>query len=89
MRCGRPPGVIFEGSDAGDHRIAGVMCSFCGETIAPGEIDPVELRITARADRPDPDGFGVQLSWCHATCLEASGLGDLHVTRPEYRHSDE
>jgi|1186.fasta_scaffold83108_1 hypothetical protein len=70
--------------EAGDYTVTGVVCSFCGEAVRSGEIDPVELTITARADRPHGEGFGVQMSWCHAACLEASGLSDLHVTRPEY-----
>jgi hypothetical protein len=47
-------------------------------------IDPVTLTVKARSDRLRNDGFGVQTMWCHAACLEASGAGDLHVTRPEY-----
>ena len=75
---------LFEGFEAGGRRFAGVVCSFCGETVEPGPIDPVELSITARADRRRDDGMGTQLSWCHASCLEASGLGDLHVTRSAF-----
>jgi predicted RNase H-like HicB family nuclease len=60
------------------------MCSFCGEVIEPAEVDPVELVITARADRRRDDRIGTQMSWCHAACLNASGLRDLHVTRSEF-----
>ena len=70
--------------DAGDFSISGVMCSFCGMRVEPSEVDPVELRITARADRPRGDGVGEQLGWCHAGCLERSGMSDLHVTRSEF-----
>jgi hypothetical protein len=69
---------------AGDVRVRGVACSFCGGRVEPGEIDPVVLTVTARADRPRRDGIGVQTCWCHAECLEASGLSDLHVTRAEF-----
>jgi hypothetical protein len=27
--------------DAGEFRLRGVACSFCGEHVEPGEIDPV------------------------------------------------
>jgi hypothetical protein len=70
--------------EAGGFRVAGVACSFCGHGVEPGEIDPVELTIVARADRQRDDGIGTQTCWCHAACLEASGLSDLHVTRPEF-----
>lgn len=70
--------------DAGDFHVAGVGCCFCGGRVEPGSIDPVTLTVKARSDRPREDGFGVQTMWCHAACLEASGAGDLHVTRPEY-----
>jgi hypothetical protein len=70
--------------DADEMRVRGVACSFCGLSVEPGEIDPVALTVTARADRPRKDGLGAQTSWCHAACLEASGLSDLHVTRAEF-----
>jgi hypothetical protein len=44
----------------------------------------VSLIVIARSDRPRSDGFGEQTLWCHAECLEAAGISDLHVTRPEY-----
>jgi hypothetical protein len=64
--------------------IAGVACSFCGELVESGEVDPVMVTVTARADRPRRDGFGVQTNWCHAKCLEATGFSDLHVTTAEF-----
>jgi hypothetical protein len=67
-----------------DHHVSGVGCSFCGRHIEPSEIDPIELTITARADRPRDDGFGIQTSWCHAACLESAGLSEIHVTRAAY-----
>jgi len=70
--------------DAGGVHVRGVACCFCDESVVPGPIDPVTLVVQARSDRPRDDGFGVQTMWCHAACLEASGAGDLHVTRPEY-----
>ena len=70
--------------EAGDWRVVGVMCSFCHERVEPGDIDPVQLVITARADRPREDGMGSQQSWCHALCLEESGLKEVHVIRPEF-----
>jgi hypothetical protein len=44
----------------------------------------VTVTIKARPDRPRDDGIGVQTSWCHAECLEASWMIDLHFTRPEF-----
>ena len=76
--------VGFWEFDAGDIRVRGVLCSFCYEKVEPGEIDPVQLLITARADRRRSDGIGTQQSWCHAACLEAAGLSDVHVTRAEF-----
>jgi hypothetical protein len=75
---------IFEPFDAGGRSFAGVGCCFCDQLIEPGEIDPVTLTIEARSDRPRTDGLGVQTSWCHAACLEATGISDLHVTRREF-----
>jgi hypothetical protein len=75
---------IFEPFEAGGRKFAGVGCCFCDQHIEPGEIDPVTLTIQARSDRPRRDGVGVQTSWCHAACLEASGMTDLHVTKPEF-----
>jgi hypothetical protein len=74
---------FFEFEAAG-WKVRGVACSFCGQPIEPGEIDPVELSITARCDRPREDGLGSQLSWCHSACLENSGMTDLHVTSSAY-----
>jgi hypothetical protein len=64
--------------------IAGVACSFCGEPVDSGEVDPVRLDITARDDRPQEEGIGTQTNWCHASCLEATGMSDLHVTTVEF-----
>jgi hypothetical protein len=75
---------IFEPFEAGGHEFAGVGCCFCGSTVHPGPIDPITLTVKARSDRPRTDGLGVQTLWCHAECLEATGAGDLHVTRPEF-----
>jgi hypothetical protein len=75
---------IFEPFEAGGLRIGGVNCCFCDKHVEPGAIDPVTVTIEARSDRPRDDGFGTQTNWCHAACLEASGMTDLHVTRPEF-----
>jgi hypothetical protein len=72
---------------ADNHQITGVACCFCDQPIESGEVDPVELTITAQANRPRTDGFGIQTLWSHAACLDSSGLSDLHVTRPEYWES--
>ena len=66
-----------------------VSCSFCGQSVLKGEIDPVSLRITARADYR-PDQGGAQVLYCHAACLEATGCRNLEVTKPDYwRETDE
>jgi hypothetical protein len=88
-RFGRLTNVGFMEFEAGDDHIDGVACSFCGGGIEPGEVDPVELTITGQDDRPRNDGFGVQTNWCHAACLEAAGLSDLHLTQPSYWHDIE
>jgi hypothetical protein len=75
---------IFEPFEVGGSSFSGVGCCFCERPIEPGLIDPVTLTIEARSDRPREDGIGVQTSWCHAACLESSGMSDLHVTRPEF-----
>jgi hypothetical protein len=75
---------LFEGFEAGGYRIAGVVCCFCGERVAPGVVDPVTLVVRARSDRPRGNGLGAQTMWCHAECLEATGARNLHVTRPEF-----
>lgn len=67
-----------------EYRFAGFACCFCGEVVESGEIDPVQVVIRARADRPRADGLGTQTSWCHAACLEASGFSDLQVTTAEF-----
>ena len=36
----------------------------------------------ARSDRPRDDGLGLQTTWCHAACLETTGIADLHVPNP-------
>jgi hypothetical protein len=66
------------------YRFGGFACCFCGGVVESGEIDPIQVVIRARADRPRDDGLGTQTSWCHAACLEASGFSDLHVTTPEF-----
>ena len=78
---------IFEPFEAHGIRFAGMSCCFCDRAIEPGFVDPVTLTIEARSDRRRNDGFGVQTSWCHAECLEASGMPALHVTRREYWES--
>ena len=40
--------------------------------------------IVARADRKRDDGIGKEMCWCHAACLEAAGLRNLHVTTAEF-----
>jgi hypothetical protein len=84
LNCGQTSDVGFYEFEAGGSTVRGVVCSFCGEHVEPGDIDPVEMTITARADRPHPEGFGVQMSWCHAACLDASGISDVHVIDPDY-----
>jgi hypothetical protein len=75
---------IFEPFEAGGRTFSGVGCCFCDHHIEPGEIDPVTLTIHARSDRPRDDGLGLHTTWCHAACLEATGIADLHVTQPEF-----
>jgi hypothetical protein len=75
---------IYEGFEAGDFRVAGVSCCLCDQPIESGIVDPVMLTVEARCDRRSDDGIGVQVMWCHAVCLEATGMTDLHVTRPEF-----
>jgi hypothetical protein len=70
--------------DGREYRVAGFACSFCGQVVESGEIDPVQVVIRARADRPRDDGLGIQTSWCHAACLRASGFSDLPVTTTEF-----
>jgi len=73
----------FEGSLEDGTQVSGVACSFCGESVDPGFVDPVMLTITARCDHPRDDGIGTQMSWCHSKCLEATGV-ELHVTRRDF-----
>jgi len=61
-----------------------VACCFCGKPVDSGDIDPVELTVGARADRVRIGGIGLQTLWCHADCLDATGMSDLHVTRPAF-----
>ena len=75
---------IFQPFEAGGYEFAGVGCSFCGRLVESGLVDPVTLTVQARSDRSRKDGFGIQTLWCHAECLAAAGIRELHVTRPEY-----
>jgi len=61
--------------------VRGVACCFCGESVQHGDIDPVSIAVTARSDREDRAS---QTLWCHSSCLSATGMSDLHVTRPEF-----
>jgi hypothetical protein len=70
--------------EAAGIRFEGVGCCFCDGVVTPGLVDPVTLTVEARSDRPRDDGIGVQVLWCHAACLEATGMSDLHVTSREF-----
>ena len=51
--------------------VGGVACCFCGEGIAPTQIDPVTIDLTAKDEEIS------QLLWAHARCLVATRMSDL------------
>jgi hypothetical protein len=54
----------------------GAMCCFCNQSIADGDVDPVELSVASRAEAGRPEGG--QYLWCHAACLRAA----VHASIP-------
>lgn len=61
------------------------VCVFCGETIAPGELDPCALIVVAAIDRPRPKQKE-QTFYCHINCLKdrSSVAGSFYITDPDF-----
>lgn len=72
------------------------QCIFCGQGVAPGELDPCALVLVARIDR-DRAEQKEQTFYCHLSCLRgrsALGAGTLYITDPDFPtvgevHADE
>lgn len=46
----------------------GLTCCFCNEGIACSNMNPCDISIIARADRPEKDPAS-QIFWCHIECF--------------------
>ena len=61
------------------------VCVFCGETIAPGELDPCALIVVAAIDRPRAEQKE-QTFYCHINCLKdrSSVAGSFYITDHDF-----
>jgi hypothetical protein len=77
----RVRGVQTEGVRV-EEGITELYCCFCGELVKPGEIDPCQLELIARAGRASADRYSQQF-WCHASCASAA-LREAVVTEADF-----
>lgn len=62
------------------------QCLFCGQGVAPGELDPCALVLAARIDR-DRAEQKEQTFYCHLTCLigrSALAAGTFYITDSDF-----